>query len=118
MLSVVLVGLNMELAPAKSELGVMGETYKWHSAVAAHGNLGLVGVDEDLGVAGRTATALTCHHTFMCPPHGLLVNHLDRRLRLGLFNGSAPAHYRFRDSGRFYLEVEVGLLETGAGHGL
>ena len=62
------------------------ESYKRESAVAAHSNLRLVGVDEDLGVASRAATAFTYHDPIVCPPHRLLVNQLDSRLRLGLSN--------------------------------
>jgi hypothetical protein len=59
-------------------------TYKGNTAVAAGRNLGLVGVDEDLGVAEGTTTAVTADDALLCPANGLLVNELNRGHRLGL----------------------------------
>lgn len=59
-------------------------TYKGQAAVVAHGNLGLVRVDEDPGMPSRAAAALARHYAFMRPPHGLLVYHFHGRQRLGL----------------------------------
>lgn len=52
-------------------------TYEGNSAVSAGRNLRLVGVDENLGVAERTAAAVTADDLGLCPSHVLLVNELD-----------------------------------------
>lgn len=62
-------------------------TYKRVATVSADGNLGLVRVDKDLGVPSWPTTTIACHNAVMCPPHGLLVNVLHRRVRLGLLPG-------------------------------
>jgi len=59
-------------------------TYKGSSAVAAHGDLWLVGVDVDLGVAGRAATTVAHDDAVVRPPDGLLVDELHGRVRLWL----------------------------------
>jgi hypothetical protein len=59
-------------------------TYKRQPAVIARRNLGLVRVDEDLGVPGRPAAAVAGHDPVVRPPHGLLVDELDGRVRPGL----------------------------------
>lgn len=64
----------------------MGNTYKGNSAVSAGGNLGLVGVDEDLGVAERTTAAVTADDLGLCPAHMLLVNELDGGHGLRLYH--------------------------------
>lgn len=69
------------------------------ATVVASGNLGLVGVDEDLGVAVGAAATVTSDHSIVSPSDGLLVDQLDRRLGLRL-------------------DREVCLLESGTGHGL
>lgn len=74
MLAVVLVGLSyvsVHYRGARFEL-----TYKRRAAVVASGNLGLVGVDKDLGVAVGAAAAIADNDTIMSPLNGLLVNHL------------------------------------------
>lgn len=59
-------------------------TYERKTAVAAGGDLGLVGVDEDLGMAERTATAVTADDSAVGPADGLLVNEFDSGHGLGL----------------------------------
>ena len=49
-------------------------TYVWRSAVAAHGNFCLVGVDVDLGMASRAATAVACYDAVVRPLDRHLVN--------------------------------------------
>ncbi len=60
------------------------KTYEWESAVAAGGNLGLVGVDEDLGVSGRAAAAIADNDPLVRPLDGLLVDELHGRVGLWL----------------------------------
>lgn len=71
----------------------------WEAAVVADRNLGLVGVDEDPGVTGRTATTITGDHPVVSPAYWLLVDELNR-------------------SSRLRLDAEVCLLKSGSGHGL
>lgn len=61
-----------------------GGTYKRQPAVPARRNLGLVGVDKDLGVAGRAAAAVAGHDAVVGPPHRLLVDELDGCVGPGL----------------------------------
>lgn len=61
----------------RSECTGVDGTYEGKTAVPAGCNLRLVGVDEDLGVAEGTATAVAADDLGLCPPHGLLVNELD-----------------------------------------
>lgn len=84
MLAVVLVGLHrVSLLTAISPTFC---SYKRMSTVAADGNLGLVGVDKDLGVALGAATAVAGDHALVCPRHGDLVNHFHGGKRLWLVN--------------------------------
>jgi hypothetical protein len=48
------------------------------------GDLGLVGVDEDLGVAERTTATITADNLGLCPADGLSVNELDSGIWLRL----------------------------------
>lgn len=59
-------------------------TYEGKTAIAARADLGSVCVDKNLGVTSRAATTLTSNNSIVSPSHRLLVNHLHRRLRLGL----------------------------------
>jgi len=59
-------------------------TYKRQSAVPARRNLGLVRVDEDLGVSRRTTASVAGHDPVVRPLHGLLVDQLDGGVRPGL----------------------------------
>lgn len=63
-------------------------TYEGKTAVAAGSNLGLVGVDEDLGVAQGTATAVTADDALFRPADGLSVDELNGSQGLGLGNVS------------------------------
>lgn len=72
---------------------------KRQAAVATNSNLGLVGVDEDSRMTLRATTAIAGNNAVVRPCNGLLVNHLNGGFGLRL-------------------EIEVGLLESGAGHGL
>lgn len=60
------------------------QTYEGKTAVAAGSNLGLVGVDEDLGVAQGTATTVTADDTLFRPADGLSVDELNGSQGLGL----------------------------------
>lgn len=60
------------------------ETYVWQSAVAADGNLRLVGIDKDLGVALGTAAAIALDNALVRPADRLLVNHFHCGKRLWL----------------------------------
>lgn len=64
-----------------------GASYIGQATVVASGNLGLVGVDEDLRVAVGAAAAITGDHSIVSPSDGLLVNQLNRRLGLRLSSG-------------------------------
>lgn len=59
-------------------------THKRETAVVACANLGLVGVDIDLGMASRTTSAVAGNYAVVSPTYGLLVNELNGRIRLGL----------------------------------
>lgn len=81
--TVVLVGLGEpKLVENKPQPG--DRTDKRNTAVSTSSNLGLVGVDEDLRVAERTAAAVTADDLGLCPPHGLLVNELNSGVGSGL----------------------------------
>ena len=56
-------------------------SYKGQPAVAACGNLRLVGVDEDLGMSRRATAAVTSNDAIMRPPDWLLVDELYSRVR-------------------------------------
>lgn len=76
-------------APAPGQLWIindLGNTHKRQAAVTASGNLRLIRVDEDLGVAHGTAAAVARDDTIVCPPHRLLVDELDSRIRPRLQN--------------------------------
>lgn len=84
MLAVMLVGL--QTVSLLTGISPTCWSYKRVSAVAADGNLGLVGVDEDLGVALGAAAAVAGGHTLVRPRHGDLVNHFHGGKRLWLVN--------------------------------
>ena len=60
------------------------ETYEWNPTVAADGNLWLVGIDEDLGMAQGSSTTITGDDFVVGPPYRLLVNQFDGGVGLGL----------------------------------
>lgn len=74
----------------------INRTYKRQTAVAAGSNLGLVGVDEDLGVAEGTAAAVAADDALLRPADGLLVDELDGSHGLGLRSGQHSLHYPLR----------------------
>lgn len=97
----------------------MSRAYKGVSAVVASGNFGLVGVDKDPGVASRAAAAVARHNLVVSPFDRHLVHQFDRSVRLGL-GDALILHPRIScriPIEAFYLEAEVGLFESGAGHG-
>lgn len=55
-------------------------TYEWNAAVSAHGDLRLVGIYEDSGMAKRTTASITRNTTASCPSNWLLVNQGDGSL--------------------------------------
>lgn len=59
-------------------------TYKGNTAVSAGSDLGLVGVDENLGVAERTTATITADNLGLCPADGLSVNEVDSGIWLRL----------------------------------
>ena len=61
-------------------------TYKGQPAVSAGGNLGLVRVDKDPGVASRTTTTVARYDTVVRPPYRLLVDEFDGRVWLWLLS--------------------------------
>lgn len=71
-------------------------TYEGKTAVAAGSNLGLVGVDEDLGVAQGTATAVTADDALFRPADGLSVDELNGSQGLGLRNVSVSCVFIYR----------------------
>ena len=118
-------------------------TYKRETAVATRGNLGLIRVDEDLGMACRAATAIAGHDPVVCPADRLLVNELHGGVWLRLCQASSisldsstphvPLSFlviRLRNSMKVasytavygchrcpYLQVRSGLLKTRTRHG-
>lgn len=64
-----------------------GMTYERNTTVSAGNDLGLVGVDEDLGVTERTTAAVTADDFGLGPADGLSVNEVDSGIWLRL-NGS------------------------------
>lgn len=52
-------------------------TYKRETAVCAPADLGLVGVDEDPGVAERAASTVARNNALVCPADRLLVDEVD-----------------------------------------
>lgn len=54
-----------------------GGAYEGNTAVSAGRDLGLVGVDEDLGVAKGTTSTITANDSGLCPADGLLVDELN-----------------------------------------
>lgn len=66
--------------------------YIWQSAVIACGNLGLVGVDEDLGVSGRAAATVTGNHAVVRPRYLLLVDEFNGGIGLWLGNCSVSLY--------------------------
>jgi len=93
MVPVVLVGLQLQVSRGNSvhaaERSHASPAYIWEAAVVADRNLGLVGVDEDPGVTGRTATTITGDHPVVSPAYWLLVDELNRSSRLRLMSRSA-----------------------------
>lgn len=69
---------------ARSRESFSSVTYKGKAAVSASRNLGLVGVDEDLGVTKGTTTAVTADDLGLSPTHWLLVNELNSSKGPGL----------------------------------
>ena len=59
-------------------------TYKGKTAVATGGNLRLIGVDKDLGMAQGTTAAVTADDAAFRPANGLFVDELDGSKGLGL----------------------------------
>lgn len=59
-------------------------TYVGNTAVSASGNLGLVSVDEDLGVAERATATVTADDLGLCPANMLSVNEIDSGIWLRL----------------------------------
>lgn len=59
-------------------------TYKGDTAVSAGGNLGLVGVDEDLGVAKGTTATVTADDLGLGPADVLSVDEIDSGIGLRL----------------------------------
>lgn len=59
-------------------------TYKRKPAVVACSDFGLVGVDEDLGMAQWPATAIAGDNPVLCPAHRLLVDKFNGGVRLRL----------------------------------
>lgn len=64
----------------------MKVTYERNSAVPAGSNLGLIGVDEDLGVTQRTTASITADDPLVCPANGLFVDEFNsgQRRRLDI----------------------------------
>lgn len=101
----------------------------WQSAVGAEADLGFVDVDEDSGVAERTAAAVTGHFAVVYPPHRLFVDQFDRGVGLGL--GGKCSELAMRDwrkgiAGKIgagkktriaYLGLHDGLFESRSSHG-
>lgn len=52
-------------------------TYERDTAVSAGRDVGLVGVDEDFGVAEGTTATVTANDSGLCPADRLLVNELN-----------------------------------------
>ena len=67
-----------------------GEPYKGQTAVVARSNLGLVRVDVDLGMPRWPAAAVAGDDALVRPPHRLLVDELNGRVRLWLFLMKCP----------------------------
>lgn len=82
MLPVVLVCLNLCVSFLSLLLARL--TYERKAAVAAWGNLRLVGVDKDSGMALGSTTAIASNNSVVSPPDGLLVDHFHSRFGLGL----------------------------------
>jgi len=57
---------------------------EWNPAVAADGNLWLVGIDEDLGMAQGSSTTITGDDFMVGPLYRLLVNQFNGSVWLGL----------------------------------
>ena len=94
-------------------------TYEGVAAVAADGDLRLVGVDEDLGVASGAAATLAGDNPAVRPLDRNLVYEHHRRVGLWLPRAISLFLWPFMCfSSSSYLFVEVGLFETRAGHGL
>lgn len=95
-------------------------TYEWVSAVAADGDLWLVGVDEDLGVASKTAAAVANHHPVVCPLDWYFVDKLNGCVWLWLENTVSILPHSCFNASRVHahLKVEVLLLESRSSHGL
>lgn len=60
-----------------SETGELDVTYEWKTAVCAPADLGLVGVDEDPGMAERAASTIAGNNALVCPANGLLMDEVD-----------------------------------------
>lgn len=56
-------------------------TYKWQTAICAHANLRLVGIDKDSGMTQWSTTSITFYNSLVCPSYRLLVNQRDSCLR-------------------------------------
>jgi hypothetical protein len=60
-------------------------TYERQTAVCAPADLGLICVDEDLGVAEGTAAAIAGNDAVVSPADGLLVDEVDSGIWAGLY---------------------------------
>lgn len=107
-----------------------GGAYEGDTAVSTGCDLGLVSVDEDLGVAEGTTATVTADDSGLCPADRLLVNELNGGHWAGLDDQlvSFPMFLSPRSSdkwslarhftGSTHLNFHDGLLEARANHGL
>lgn len=96
---------------------VMCVTYKRKSAVAAGGNFRLVGVDEDLRMAQRTAAAVAADDSALGPADGLSMDEFDGSHGLRLYIYQHCSLFPFVTVSP-NLIFHNSLLETRARHGL
>lgn len=106
---------------------MMTVTYIGSTTVTAHSDFWLVGVDVDLGVASRAATAIARNDAVVRPPDRLLMDEFYGSVRLWLdsarvnflFPVQLPRPLRVATSWvESYLEVKVRLLESRSCHSL
>lgn len=93
MFPVVLVGLLEYVSNSSHAVSKVKRTHEGVAAVAADGNLRLVGVDEDLGVSCWATTALANNIFAVCPFNGNLVNKHHRGIGLWLQPLVSPSVY-------------------------
>lgn len=69
-------------------IGRRKQTHIWQPTVVAYSDLGLVGIDKDLGVTSGATTTIASDDAVVRPADRLLVNELYGGVGLGLPDGS------------------------------